>query len=68
MTNYTHWIRRHSHNDPFVPLPHPQLRNWPSTATMVTNPVGAGVLTATKILGEKEHIRAQTVCINDLCR
>ena len=65
MTNYTHQMRRHSHNDPFVPPPYPQQRNWPSTATMVIFHIGSGVLTATKLLGEKEHIRAQTACIKD---
>ena len=56
MMNCTHRMKRHSHNNPSVPLPHPQRRNWRSTATTVTYVIGIGFLTATKLFGEKQHI------------
>ena len=67
MRKYTNRMRKHSHNDPSALSPLHQLNNWRSTATTVTSLIGTGVWTATKLLGEKEHMEALIACTKDWC-
>ena len=65
-TSYRHQMRRHNHNDHFTPRPHLQRKSGLNTATKVTYHTETGAPTATKLLGEKEHIKLPTAYTRDL--